>query len=92
LIGVSANGVDDEVTVAISVALSSEEHLTRVIHDVAHIYLAQPDDGSTAALLVESADGTTMTVRLRATPQRGQPSVLDPPHGEHDPPRSGEPA
>jgi hypothetical protein len=83
LIGVSANRVDHDGTVAISVASSAGEHLTRVIHDVAHIYVEQPDDGSTAALIIESADGTRTTVHLRATPLRGQPSVLDPPDGEH---------
>jgi len=84
LIGVSADRVDHDGTVAISVALSAGEHLTRVIHDVARIYVEQPDDGSTAALIIESADGTRTTVHLRATPLRGRPSVLDPPGGERD--------
>jgi hypothetical protein len=84
LIGVSADRVDHDGTVAISVALSAGEHLTRLIHDVARIYVEQPDDGSTAALIIESADGTTTTVHLRATPSRGRPSVLDPPGGERD--------
>jgi hypothetical protein len=72
LIGVSADRVDHDGTVAISVALSAREHLTRLIHDVARIHVEQPDDGSTAALIVESADGTTTTVHLRATPLRGR--------------------
>jgi hypothetical protein len=84
LIGVSADRVDHDGTVAISVALSAGEHLTRLIHDVSRIYVEQPDDGSTAALIIESADGTTTTVHLRATPLRGRPSVLDPPGGERD--------
>jgi hypothetical protein len=84
LIGVSADRIDHDGTVAISVALSAGEHLTRVIHDVAGIYLEQPDDGSTAALIIESADGATTTVHLRATPLPGRPSVLDPPDGEDD--------
>lgn len=67
LIGVSADRVDHDGTVAISVALSAGEHLTHVIHDVARIYIDKPDDGSTAALIIESADGTTTTVHLRAT-------------------------
>lgn len=85
LIGVSADRVDHDGTVAISVAMSAGEHLTRVIHDVARIYLEQPDDGATAALLIESADGTRTTVHLRATaaaPQRSP--VHDPPHFEPD--------
>jgi hypothetical protein len=88
LIGVSADRVDHDGTVAISVALSDGEHLTRLIHDVARIYVEQPDDGSTAALIVESADGTTTTVHLRATPLRGRPSVLDPQAASGTPPRN----
>jgi hypothetical protein len=84
LIGVSADRVDHDGTVAISVARSAVEHLTRVIHDVARIHVEQHDDGTKVALLIESADGTRTTVHLRATPLRGRPSVLDPPHGEHD--------
>jgi uncharacterized protein DUF5335 len=85
LIGVSADRVDHDGTIVISVARSAGQHLTRVIHDVARIYLEQPDDGSTAALLIESADGTRTTVHLRATPLRAQPSrVLDPPHERDD--------
>ena len=85
LIGVSADRVDHDGTIAISVARSAGQHLTRVIHDVARIHLEQPDDGSTAALLIESADGTRTTVHLRATPLHCQPShVLDPPHRERD--------
>jgi hypothetical protein len=85
LIGVSADRVDHDGTVAISVARSAGEHFTRIIHDVARIYLDQSDDGATAALLIESADGTRTSVHLRATPLRGQPSrVLDPPHRERD--------
>jgi hypothetical protein len=38
LIGVSADRVDHDGTVAISVARSAGEHLTRVIHDVARIF------------------------------------------------------
>jgi hypothetical protein len=85
LIGVSAERVDHDGTVAISMALSAKEHFTRVIYDVARIFVEQPDDGSTAALLIESANGTRTTLRLRATPLRGHPSrVLDPPHSEQD--------
>lgn len=85
LIGVSADRVDHDGTVAISVALSAGEHLTRVIRDVARICIEQSDDGGTAALLIESTDGTRTTVHLRAAPLRGQPSrVLDPPHRERD--------
>jgi hypothetical protein len=71
LIGVSADRVDHDGTVAISVALSAAEHLTRVIHDVARICIEQSDDGATAGLLIESADGTRTTVHVRATPLRG---------------------
>jgi hypothetical protein len=85
LIGVSADRVDHNGTIAISVALSAREHLTRVIHDVERICIEQNDDGGTAALLIESADGTRTTVHLRVTPLRGQPSrVSDPPHVEPD--------
>jgi hypothetical protein len=49
LIGVSADRVAHDGTVAISVARSAGEHLTRVIHDIARIHLEQHDDGSRAA-------------------------------------------
>jgi hypothetical protein len=85
LIGVSADRVDHDGTVAISVARSAGEHLTRVIHDVARIYIEQSDDGATAALLIESANGTRTSVHLRATPLHSQPSRdVDPPHREID--------
>lgn len=79
LIGVSADRVDHDGTVVLSLALSAGQHLTQVIRDVARIWIEQSDDGGTAALLIESTDGTRTTVHLRATPQRGQPSrVVDP--------------
>ena len=92
LIGVSADRVDHDGTVAISIALSAGEHLTRVIRDVARICIEQSDDGGTAALLIESADGTRTTVHLRATPLRDRPSVVDPPHSETIAPHDGEQA
>jgi len=85
LIGVSADRVDHDGTVTVSVARSSVEHLTHTIHAVTHIYIEQTDDGATAALLVESVDGTQTIIQLRATPLHGWPgTAVDPPHSEHD--------
>lgn len=86
LIGVSADRVDHDGTIAVSVAQSGMGHLTHIIHDVTHIYVEHTDDGGTAVLLVESADGTRTIIQLRATPLRGRPGavVVDPPGSEHD--------
>lgn len=86
LIGVSADRVDHDGTIAVSVAQSGTGHLTHIIKGVTHIYVEYTDDGGTAALLVESADGTRTIVQLRAPPLRGRPRavVVDPPGCEHD--------
>jgi hypothetical protein len=65
-LGVSADRLDHDGTVAISVARSATEHFTHVIHAVTRIYVEQDNDGAAAALLIESADGSTTILRLRA--------------------------
>ncbi|HEY5617048.1 MAG TPA: DUF5335 family protein [Vicinamibacterales bacterium] len=85
LIGISADRIDHDGTIAVSVARSAAEHLTHIIHGVTHIYVEQTDDGATAALLIESVDGTRTIIQLRAMPLPGRPgTVVDPPHCEHD--------
>ena len=64
LLGISADRVDHDGTVAVSVAQSGAGHLTHVIHDVTRICLEQTADGADAALEIESADGTKTIVRF----------------------------
>ena len=66
LLGVSADRIDHDGTIAVSVARSAVEHFTHIVHGVTRIFFEQIDDGSTAALLVESADGTRTVMQLRA--------------------------
>ena len=65
LLGVSVDHVDDDGSIAISVARSATEHLTHVVHAVTRIDVEQTDDGADAALQVESADGTKAVLRFR---------------------------
>ena len=71
LLGVSADRVDHDGTIAVSVARSATEHFTHIIHAVARIYVERTDDGADAALQIESVDGTRTIVRFRvaALPQ-----------------------
>jgi hypothetical protein len=66
LLGVSADRIDLDGTIAVSVARSTTEHFTHVIRGVSRIYLEGPDDGASAALQIESVDGTRTILRLRA--------------------------
>jgi len=66
LLGVSADRIDQDGTIAVSVAGSATEHLTHIIHAVTRIYVARTDDGADAALQIESADGTRAILRFRA--------------------------
>ena len=66
LLGVSADRIDQDGSIAVSVAGSATEHLTHIIHAVTRIYVARTDDGADAALQIESADGTRAILRFRA--------------------------
>lgn len=66
LLGVSADRVDHDDTITISVARSAGEPLTHVIHAATRIYLERTHDGADAALQIESADGTRTILRFRA--------------------------
>jgi hypothetical protein len=65
LIGVSAVQPDD-AGIAISVARSSEDHVTHVIERAAHVYVQRGTNGATASLMVESEEGTRTVLRVRA--------------------------
>jgi hypothetical protein len=66
LLGVSADRVDDDGTIAISVARSTAEHFTHIIRGVTRIHVDR-SDGTTAGLLVESTGGTRTMLQLRVT-------------------------
>ena len=67
LLGVSADRIDHDSTIVVSVARSASEHLTHIIEGVTRIYIERTDDGADAALLIESGDGTKTILRFRAT-------------------------
>jgi Family of unknown function (DUF5335) len=64
--GVSADRVNHDGAIAISVARSAVDHFTHIVHDVSRIFIEQTHDGTTAALLIESTDATRTVLQLRA--------------------------
>jgi hypothetical protein len=66
LLGVSADRIDHDGTIAVSVARSTTEHFTHLIRAVTRIYVKRIDDGAQAALRIDSLDGTTTILRFRA--------------------------
>jgi hypothetical protein len=67
LLGVSADRVDHDETIVVSVMLSPTGHFTHMIHGATRIYIERADDGAAAALAIESIDGTRTILRFRAT-------------------------
>jgi hypothetical protein len=65
LLGISADRIDHDGSVAISVAKPGSGHLTHIIRDVTRVYVEQTDTGADAALQIESGDGTRTIVRFR---------------------------
>jgi len=74
LLGVSADRLAAGGTITISVASSPRSHLTHLVHDVAHLYVEETDDGADAALAIEEADGTRHVLRFRAP---ARPETVD---------------
>jgi hypothetical protein len=66
LIGVSADRVDHDGTIAVSVAGATGGHITHIIEAVTHVYLERTDDGVDMALQILSGDGTATLLRLQA--------------------------
>lgn len=66
LVGVFADRMDRDPTVAVSVA-RSDERLTHFVEAVRRIWIERTDDGADAAMQIESADGTRTILRFRAT-------------------------
>lgn len=66
LLGVSADRIDHDGTIAVSVARSASEHFTHIIEAVTRIHIERTDDGADAALQIEASDGTRTILRFRA--------------------------
>ena len=66
LLGVSADRIDHDGTIAVSVARSASQHFTHIIEAVARISVERTDDGADVALQIESTDGTRTILRFRA--------------------------
>ncbi len=73
LIGVSADRVDHNGTIIVSVARSAGGHVTRIIESVTHVYVERTDDGVEMALNILSADGTATLLRLQAPARSDTP-------------------
>ena len=71
LLGVSADRPEQDPSIAISVARSTTVHLTHVIREVQRVILEHDAENDTAALLIESQDGTRTILQVNAA------------HGEH---------
>jgi hypothetical protein len=71
LLGVSADHVDHDGTIAVSLR-SNGASMTRVIRDVTNLYVGRANNGATAELLIVTADGsrTSLNLRARALPVR----------------------
>ena len=74
LLGVSADRPDHDGAVAISVARSTAEYFTHLIHDVTRIWIERTEDSADAALQIEAADGTRTILRFRASVR---PEIVD---------------
>jgi hypothetical protein len=66
LLGISADRVNHDGDIAISVALSATDHFTHVVRGVGRIFIERTHNGATAALMIESKDGTRTVLQLRA--------------------------
>jgi len=67
LLGISADRVNHDGDIAISVSRSSVDHFTHIIRGVRHIFIERRHNGATAALMIESVDGRRAVLQLRAT-------------------------
>ena len=65
LLGISADHVKHDGSVAISVARPRGTHFSHIIRDVRRIDIEQTSDGADAGLQLESEDGTKTVVRFR---------------------------
>ena len=65
LLGVSADPVEDNGSIGVSVTSSQRQHLTHYILAVQHVHLERTGEGADVALQFESADGTRTILRFR---------------------------
>jgi hypothetical protein len=73
LLGVSADRVDHDGTIAISVARPIGDHLTHIVRDVVRIHVERATEAATAGLLIESTDGTTTVLQVRGAGTSARP-------------------
>lgn len=66
LLGISIDHADNDCSIAISVSRSRFDHLTHVIDHVAHVLVQRTEEGADAGIQIESADGVSTVLRLRA--------------------------
>lgn len=66
LLRISADRVDHDGDIAISVARPAVDHFMHVVRGVCRIFVERMHNGATAALMIASADGTRTVLQLRA--------------------------
>jgi hypothetical protein len=66
LIGMSADRIDHDGTIAVSVARWSDGHFTHVVRDAKRVFLEQAAGHGMTVVFIEARDGTRTVVQLRA--------------------------
>lgn len=64
--GISADRVDHDGDIAISVARSAVDHVTHVVRGVSRIFVERMHNGATPALMINPQTGTRTVLQLRA--------------------------
>ena len=65
LLGVTVGGSGARPSITIAAARSADDHLAHTIESPARVWLERTDAGATAALEIESEDGTKTILRFR---------------------------
>ena len=65
LLAVSADRSDDDGTVTISAATSSQGQVSHIIHHATSVQVEREQDGATTGLYVESSGGVKTSLRFR---------------------------
>ena len=83
LLGVSADRLNHDGTIAISVAWSRSEHLTHIVRTVTGVTLETRPDGVPMALSIESLDRTRTVLRFRVARPPEQVDGIVRAHDQH---------
>jgi hypothetical protein len=65
LVGVSSDATENTIWVAL--ARDRDSHLTHGVHQVTHLRVEEDEEGSPDVLQIETSEGVTTLLRVRAT-------------------------